>query len=127
MTVSLPEEDSRFLNAKGFDWRVEPNGSGGYLILHDFPVNPDRFDRSCTDLLILIPQGYPLAGLDMFFADPWVKLHSGELPGQADVPQEYLGRKWQRFSRHLQQPWRPGLDGLASFLAIIAKELRAKE
>jgi hypothetical protein len=124
--LSLPGEDSRFLDAKCFDWRLEPNGAGGYLILHGFPVNPDRFDRSSTDILILIPRGYPMARLDMFFADPWVRFHSGQLPAQADVPQEYLGRRWQRFSRHLKE-WRAGQDGLPSFLALIAKELQSKE
>jgi hypothetical protein len=36
----------------------------------------------------------------------------------------YLGRTWQRFSRHLEAgAWRAGTDSLKSFLSLIISEL----
>jgi len=59
--------------------------------------------------------------------DPEIKIRSTGLhPDRADVFENCAGRRWQRFSRHLSTtPWRPGVDGLPMFMALISKELRA--
>lgn len=126
--MKLPDQDERYLNEKGFKWRLEPNGADACLIIHDFPIDSSRFSVGKTDVMVRIPPTYPMAGLDMFYADPWISLRQGGFPVSANVAQEACGRRWQRFSRHLQQqPWRPGKDCLASFFTHVASELQAKE
>jgi hypothetical protein len=125
--VDLPEDDEVFLNRKGHRWELVSGENGGFLILKDFPVSPTVFDRDKIDLMIRIPAGYNTAGLDMYYADPPLRLKSGAYPDRADHFEEHNGRRWQRFSRHLASPWRPGLDGLPMFFALILKELQAKE
>jgi hypothetical protein len=122
--MQLPDDDARYLTEKEFNWRLEPDGAGAFLILEAYPLDTGRYDRDSTDIMLRIPAGYPLAALDMFYADPWVKLSSGSYPPQADVAFDACGRHWQRFSRHLNQPWRAGLDGVPGFLAIVSGELQ---
>jgi hypothetical protein len=126
--VKLPEEDESYLAEKGFDWRVLPDGNAGFLIITGFATNAHRFDRLSVDLMIRIPAGYPMGALDMFYVDPPLKLlASGAHPAAADVFEEYAGRKWQRFSRHLNSEnakWQPGVDNLRSFMTLVARELR---
>ena len=126
--MRLPEDDENYLNGKGYTWRLVPEAGGGCLIISGFPVSAEVFDRAQVDLMIRIPAQYNVAGLDMFYVDPEIKLRAtGSHPQTASVFETYAGRRWQRFSRHLiTTPWRPGLDGLPMYMALIQKELQAK-
>jgi hypothetical protein len=63
--------------------------------------------------------------LDMWYCDPPVRLAStGQFATASEVIETHLGRQWQRFSRHLNGGWRPGLDGLRSFFVLIQRELQ---
>jgi hypothetical protein len=127
--MELPEEDCDYLRDKALTWELLPDGSGGCLVIKDYAVSAEVYDRPQTDLMIKIPAGYPLAGLDMFYVDPPLKLRSGGYPPAAETFEDHAGRKWQRFSRHLNDPnspWQGGVDGIRSFLALVSKELRAK-
>lgn len=87
---------------------------------------PPGYDRSETDLLLRLSPGYPDAQPDMFWCDPPVRIAStGGFPQAADLTETYLGRQWQRFSRHLNPgAWHPGTDTLASYLSLIGLELQ---
>jgi Prokaryotic E2 family E len=74
--------------------------------------------------MIRLPGQYNLAGLDMYYVDPPLRLKNGEYPKAADSFEAHAGRQWQRFSRHLPIPWRPGIDGLQMFFALIGEELQ---
>lgn len=127
--MDLPEDDSDFLQEKELLWELTPDGQAGWLVIKGLNVSGEIYDRTQTDLMIRIPSGYPLAGLDMFYVDPPLKLQSGGYPPAADHFEEHLGRRWQRFSRHLNSEnamWQGGVDGLRSFFALIVRELRAK-
>ncbi len=127
--MNLPEDDAEHLRDKGLSWELVAEGSGGCLVIKSFSVSVEVYDRSETDLMIQVPQGYPMAGLDMFYVDPPLKLRTGNYPPAAEVFEDHVGRKWQRFSRHLNDancPWQGGVDGLRSFLALITRELRPK-
>jgi hypothetical protein len=78
--------------------------------------------------MIRIPAQYNIAGLDMFYVSPELKLRStGSYPEAASHFENHAGRNWQRFSRHLiTTPWRAGVDGLRVFMSLIQKELQAK-
>src|SRR5215211_438680 len=123
--MRLPEDDEHYLHEKGYTWKLLPDGNGGFLILEGFTVCESKYGQAATDLLIRIPGGYNDASLDMFWVDPPLTLKSGGYPPSADLFEEYIGRRWQRFSRHLST-WRPGVDGLPMFLALIQGELQAR-
>lgn len=121
--MQLPEEDRRYLVEKGYEWSLVPDGAGACLLLAGYSLDPARYLPEATTIMVRLPPQYPMANLDMFYADPPITLRAGGYPNRADVFESHGGRTWQRFSRHLETPWRPGLDGIESFLAVIAREL----
>ena len=124
--MNLPEDDETFLRGKGFDWSLIPDGNGALLVVKSFAVNGMKYDRDVTDLMIRIPAGYNMAKLDMWYADPPLRLKGANLyPDRADVFENYAQRNWQRFSRHLpERVWRAGIDGLPMFFTFINQELK---
>jgi len=42
------------------------------------------------------------------------------IPG-TETREIHLGRSWQRWSRHIQGQWRPGIDNLATYLAYVRR------
>lgn len=97
--------------------RLEQDGGQVAVVLPGFQL-PAAFQPQRVELLLLIPFGYPDTQLDMFWVDPSVTLCGA--PPQATGAEVRLGRPWQRFSRHLPQgAWRPGVDGLRNYLALL--------
>jgi hypothetical protein len=125
--MQLPEEDEEYLRQKGYDWQLVPVGNEGCLVLKGYPVSADTYDRSSTDVMIRIPAQYNNAALDMFYCDPPLKLKSGGYPQAADHFENHIDRRWQRFSRHFPSPWRAGVDGIATLLTFVHRELQAKK
>ncbi len=124
--MNLPEDDEAFLRGKGYDWSLIPDGKGGLLVVKTHSVNPAKYDRAATDLMIRIPAQYNLAKLDMWYVDPPLRLNgSNQFPNQAATFETHGARTWQRFSRHLPDGvWRPGIDGLPMFFTFINAELK---
>lgn len=76
---------------------------------------PSHWSRASTDFLVQVPQGYPLAAMDMFWVSPpGLTLGNGRIPQNADQSETYAGQAWQRFSWHYPQgyQWNPETDGL---------------
>jgi hypothetical protein len=79
---------------------------------------PTHWNRRSTDILLQVPQGYPLAALDMFWVTPGLALADGRQPQNADQLETYAARTWQRFSWHYPpgHRWNPATDGILSHL-----------
>ena len=118
----LPEEDEEFLREKGYTYREVAENGFTHVVIANFPL-PVAYTPRQADLLIRLPSLYPKAQPDMFWTRPDVKLVSGAWPLRSDVKETYLQIQWQRWSRHWQHGWRPGIDGLRTFLAAIIHEL----
>ena len=85
---------------------------------------PAGYDRTEADLLVRLPSGYPDLPPDMWWFSPGVHLSDGTAIQATECIETYLGRPWQRWSRHFSSgQWTSGVDSLESFLAIIAAEL----
>lgn len=121
----LPPHDTEYL--------TERFGNGSHtltaeanmicVVLRGFSL-PPGFDREKADLLLRLQAGYPDVPPDMWWFDPPVRRADGQPIPQTEVIEHYLGRGWQRWSRHLAPgQWRSGIDGLESFLALLRKEL----
>jgi hypothetical protein len=60
----------------------------------------------------------------MWWFSPSLMLEDGRQIEATQVTEYYLGRQWQRWSRHFNAgQWRSGIDCLETFLALIRKEL----
>lgn len=96
--------------------QIHANGAGYFLMLPKIEL-PQTWNPRVIDLLILIPNGYPVAGLDMFYVNPVVNLADGRPPEAGQNREAYLGREWQRFSWHYtSRPWNPSRDSMLSHI-----------
>jgi hypothetical protein len=121
--VSLPESDTAYLDGRGIDHQVVVDGGMTCVILPAWPL-PAGFDRESADLLIRFSPGYPDVNPDMWWFDPAVRLADGRQLPATEVIETYVGRTWQRWSRHLNAgQWRSGVDGLESYLAMVRRDL----
>lgn len=119
----LPSRDREYLKSHKivFEEVVERNHLG--LILKQYRLPSGHYDLETTDILILLPSGYPDIAPDMFFLLPWVKLaRSQKYPPRANISYQFKGQNWQRWSRHNRQ-WRRGVDGIWTMLKRVNNAL----
>ena len=124
---TLPSADREYLLDKGLSFEEHALGDQKALILRKVTLPSGRYDQPSTDVLILLPSGYPDVRPDMFHTLPWVKLvPENRYPKAADQPTSFNGQSWQRWSRHLLPgQWKPGVDSIESYLALVRRELLA--
>jgi hypothetical protein len=122
----LPPNDAKYLSERfgNGSHTLTSEGNMACIVFADFFL-PDGFDREKANLLLRLNPGYPDVPPDMWWFDPPVRRKDGQPIPATDVIEHYLGRAWQRWSRHLPQgQWRSGVDGLETFLALVRKELQ---
>ncbi|ARN83961.1 E2/UBC family protein [Methylocystis bryophila] len=119
----LPAIDEDHLRARAPDSVVSLDGGMICVLIPSFPL-PANFTKTNADLLLRLSPGYPDVPPDMWWFEPPVLRADGRPIAATDVHENYLGRTWQRWSRHLAPgQWRSGIDSLESFLALVRKEL----
>jgi hypothetical protein len=121
----LPAIDLEYLQDKAPSHKVVSEGGMTCVLVPSYAL-PVGFDRECSDLLLRLAPGYPDVPPDMWWFDPPIRRTDGaEIPA-TQAREGHLGRQWQRWSRHLQPgQWRSGVDSLASYFALVRKELVA--
>lgn len=122
----LPPEDEQYLD--WFDeqhessWKRKVEGPGDCkwgLFIENFPI-PEGYNRKRSTLMLLIPTGYPGAGLDMFYFHPHLaRKDEQEIGALAD--EGHFATNWQRWSRHYD--WNPGEDNIISHVEYVLLEL----
>jgi len=117
--IALPEGDQRYLDSHGFNVEVVADGSQTAVVLNKMHLPEGKFNHATADVLVILPPGYPDVAPDMFYFDPWLTLLSaGRYPTCADQSHTFVGRNWQRWSRH-NTSWRAGVDGLHTMIKRI--------
>lgn len=118
----LPIKDRRYLAQRAIPYD-EIDGQQKAILLKGYELPRDRFDAANADVLILLPASYPDCAPDMFYALPWLRLvGSNRYPNAADVPLDFAGQNWQRWSRH-NDAWRPGVDGIWTMIKRVDSAL----
>ncbi|MBI5851766.1 MAG: hypothetical protein HZB39_12180 [Planctomycetes bacterium] len=121
--MSLPEADALYLATRGLLHEIATESNMTCIVFRNWQL-PPGYDRASADLLIRLPGGYPDVPPDMWWIHPGIKLANGQVIQATEVVETHLGRSWQRWSRHFQPgQWKPGIDGVESFLALIGREL----
>lgn len=121
--MELPQIDVVNLAERGDAYEVFQEANMTCVLLRGYRL-PAGYDRSQSDLLLRLSPGYPDVAPDMWWFDPPVRLADGRAIQATDGIEQYLGRSWQRWSRHFGTgQWRSGIDCLESFLALIRREL----
>lgn len=120
----LLPEDKEYLDANhGGRWRKLGEGASKRgLLIEEFPI-PHGYTSPHSNLMILVPHGYPGEPLDMFYFEPHLSKADGTAPG-ALACEDHFGRSWQRWSRHYR--WAPGTDTVATHIEFVMNQLRSE-
>jgi Prokaryotic E2 family E len=121
--MQLPDVDQTFLSERSLVPTISVESSMLCVVFPQWRL-PPGYALSEADLLLRLPAGYPDVPPDMWWFSPAIVLASGARPPATESMESYLGRVWQRWSRHFNGgQWKSGIDGLESFLALIRREL----
>jgi hypothetical protein len=107
---------------------IEVGADLDWLIVKHWPLSPG-WTRSDTQVLVMIPPGYPTTSPDNFSADGNLRLGSGSMPGNASPGAVVAGRTWLQFSYHVEAgDWQPHADvekghNLVTFLNGVGRRL----
>ena len=114
----LPEFDRDYLLEKGFQFEEKIDANRNGLIIRNWLLPVGKFNLQTSDLLILMPNGYPEVRPDMWYFNPAILLAPSNRPArQTQVNINFEGKAWQRWSRHYPaNEWRSGIDGIHTYL-----------
>lgn len=114
----LRPADEGALDDGGYVYDVVADGGFVTVVLKDVAM-PVGIDPPTSSILLRLPPGFPDAAPDMFWLDPPVKGPGGRVIPGTESMQSFLDRTWQRWSRHIQHQWRPGVDSLGTYLSYV--------
>ena len=122
---AFTEEDQSFADRHPGSVERVSEGNMNWVLIHDMDV-PEGYNVGKVTAAIMLPVGYPTCGLDMVYFYPELSLTSGKAIHAAEARQIIQGKSYQRWSRHFtpQAPWRPGVDCLETYYAMIQGWLR---
>ncbi len=119
----LPPVDQDYLQVRAPGSAALLDGGTICIVIPSFSL-PPGFTVVSADLLLRLSAGYPDVPPDMWWFEPAVRRADGRPIPATDSQEVYLGRTWQRWSRHLNSgQWQSGIDSLESYLALVRKEL----
>lgn len=116
---SLPEEDMDWLKSLGLNHELVNENGVLRVVIYDWPV-PEGYNVASVAANVRIEPGYPDGQIDMvYFYPPLVRTDAVQIA--AICPDLFDGKEWQRWSRHRTpaNPWRPGVDNLATHFALV--------
>jgi hypothetical protein len=115
----LPAADEEYLNGLGLRWEAIRDGASQWLLIHDWKLPAGYNFETCT-LALLIPPNYSDSQIDMVYFQQHLSRRDGRVIG-ALSNEQIAGATWQRWSRHRtnQNPWRIGVDDIASHLSLV--------
>lgn len=120
----LPPADEGYLDGLGVGRdHVRDNGLN-WLILSKWQL-PGGYTVGESALALQIPDNYADSQIDMVYFQEHLVRRDGKAIGGLS-PQTIKGAIWQRWSRHrtAANPWRVGVDDVASHLALVDEWLR---
>lgn len=120
----LPESDEAYLSGLDLPWDAILDGKTQWLIIHEWKI-PSGYNHGKTSLALLIPNNYSDTQIDMVYFSRRLSRTDGiAIKNLSDM--SICGTVWQQWSRHRTgaNPWRAGVDDVASHLALVDEWLR---
>lgn len=116
---TLPVEDMEWLEALGKPYELASESGVLRVVIYELAV-PVGYNVEVVTANVRIDPGYPDSQIDMVYFFPALALRNGR-PLRAITPDTFDGKTWQRWSRHRTpaNPWRPGIDNLATHFALV--------
>lgn len=120
MDFELSEDDASFLNNTFPDrWKTIVSGVERGIAISPYHL-PKGYNLLKVNMMILIPQNYPVAKLDMFYLSPEIAKTNDESIAALNN-ETHFDRAWQRWSRHYS--WQAGIHNIATHLQVVKNSL----
>jgi len=121
----VPQELTNDLAEISRPHEIVDEGQRIFIVFKDYPLPHGLYNLEKTDLMIFTTPLYPNAGFDMLWVNVNLTLKTGPIPKNGDALEDYLGKKWRRFSYHPYQnkPWDPSNDSIVSYLSYVDQRL----
>jgi hypothetical protein len=115
----LPESDEEYLTSLGRPWEAILDGNSRWVLIHDWRL-PCGYNHETTSVGLLIPANYADSQIDMVYFSRDLARTDGKAINALST-HLIAGACWQRWSRHRtgRNPWRPGIDDIASHLSLV--------
>ena len=128
MTLERRKHEIELLRKKYGE--LEQGSNQDWILFKRFPM-PPGWNRQVTELLLIIPPGYPTTPPDNFYVPNGLRIvadGSEKLPSNYSENQTVLGGNWAQFSYHAQG-WNPTPgplegDNLLTFMLAVERRLR---
>lgn len=122
----LQEHAALLGEVTGLRIEVQQNGNQLSVVLHGYTMPPGTSSVAQTDILFLGDTQYPMSSMDMFWTDLGVVRADGTGYENSDSIEEYLGRKWRRFSYHRNGIWNQAGNPLMDHYSFMETRWTAK-
>ena len=121
MDFDLPEDDIGFLDSAfgRENWHTIIKDAEQGIVIKKYSL-PQGYNQPTVAMMILIPQDYPMAALDMFYLSPDISKTNGKSIG-ALQNEAHFDKQWQRWSRHY--PWKAGTYNIATHMQVVKNSL----
>lgn len=102
---TLRDHLAELTGATGITGEVVERGEQLFVVLRAVPLPEGVFAVEKSDVLFVTDKQYPLSAMDMFWTDAEVVRIDGTIPEGATEIEQYLDRRWRRFSWHRNGIW----------------------
>ena len=125
---ALDKHSAELGEAVGLVVEVHQEGNRLFVILRSYDLPDAVTEVSSTDVLFMTDTQYPFSAMDMFWTDVEVVRPDGSPFEGSESIEEYLGRRWRRFSYHRNGMWNSSGNPLLDHFAFMETRwtMRAK-
>ncbi len=110
----------------GLQTEVHQDGNRLFVGIHEYVMPEGTSKVARTEILFIGDTQYPISAMDMFWTDLDVVRTDGTPYENSDSIEEYLGRKWRRFSYHRNGIWNHAGNPLMDHYAFMESRWTGK-
>lgn len=125
--MAIPTRLARELDELRLAYELDVTSDSAFvdIVIRGFVLG-EGFKPAASDLLIKVPLSYPDAGPDMFWTEETVTLANGNIPQNAELIEQHIGKSWRRFSWH-HSPWSSVSDNMTGYVEFVRARLRQQK
>jgi hypothetical protein len=115
----LEKDAQELATTTGLKVQVIEEGGRLFVLIDAYRLPPAVAQIEKTDVLFMTDLQYPFSAMDMFWVNLEVIRPNGSIFENSESVEEYIGRKWRRFSYHRNNIWNPAGNPLLDHFAFM--------
>ena len=113
------------MRKRSYQFELTEADSRIYIVFKAYPLPPKLYNMESCDVMVYTSPFYPNAGFDMFWTEDRLLLKTGGQPRNGDQFENYINRRWRRFSYHPYNGklWNPAEDSIIRHMQYVDQRL----